>query len=233
MSFLPNNNTAFKRRLIKEDPVEEEEEDDCLFENQESENLSEIQVQAKQTSDFMHDAGVEHLKFQPASVIAPPKEASKKARRGHPPKKNASATRSVAESSGSASGSTPTNPLSNLPEFGLVLKAMSLKMRLSTAAAYRKSSKEWQVSVDLSKYVGTRSIVFMFYCHSNWEDFCGENRHRYSVDFRLPLTVGPTEFVLAYFKESVLKRTYKKSISIETNVRRRLLCETTKTRKVN
>ncbi|CAO0801825.1 unnamed protein product [Mucor circinelloides] len=96
---------------------------------------------------------------------------------------------------------------------------MSLKVRPSTAAAYRKSSKEWQVSVDLSKYVGTRSIVFMFYCHSNWEDFCGENRHRYSVDFRLPLTVGPTEFVLAYFKESVLKRTYKKSISIETNVR--------------
>ncbi len=63
MSFLPNNNTAFKRRLSKEDPVEEEEEDDCLFENQESEKLSEIQVQAKQTSDFMHDANVEHLKF--------------------------------------------------------------------------------------------------------------------------------------------------------------------------
>ena len=63
MSFLPNNNTAFKRRLIKEDPVEEEEEDDCLFENQESENLSEIQVQTKQTSDFMHDPNVEHLKF--------------------------------------------------------------------------------------------------------------------------------------------------------------------------
>ncbi|EPB84178.1 hypothetical protein HMPREF1544_09041 [Mucor circinelloides 1006PhL] len=170
MTFLPNNNTAFKRRLIKEDPVEEEEEDDCLFENQESENLSEIQVQAKQTSGFMHDASVEHLKFQPASSL-------------------------------------------------VLLKAMSLKVRPSTAAAYRKSSKEWQVSVDLSKYVGTRSIVFMFYCHSNWEDFCGENRHRYSVDFRLPLTVEPTEFVLAYFKESVLKRTYKKSISIETNVR--------------
>ena len=65
MSFLPNNNTAFKRRLIKEDPAveEEEEEDDCLFENQESENLSEIQVQTKQTSGFMHDANVEHLKF--------------------------------------------------------------------------------------------------------------------------------------------------------------------------
>ncbi|KAG1118293.1 hypothetical protein G6F42_013233 [Rhizopus arrhizus] len=133
MSFLPNNNTAFKRRLIKEDPVEEEEEDDCLFENQESENLSEIQVQAKQTSDFMHDANVEHLKFQPASVIAPPKEASKKA----------------PESSGSASGFTLTNPLSNLPEFGLVLKAMSLKVRPSTAAAYRKSSKEWQTQIAL------------------------------------------------------------------------------------
>jgi len=57
------NNTAFKRRLIKEDPVEKEEEDDCLFENQESENLSEIQVQTKQTLDFMHNANVEHLKF--------------------------------------------------------------------------------------------------------------------------------------------------------------------------
>ena len=63
MSFLPNNNTAFKRRLITEDSVEEEEEDDCFFENQESKNLSEIQVQTKQTSDFMHDANVEHLKF--------------------------------------------------------------------------------------------------------------------------------------------------------------------------
>ncbi|CAO0799095.1 unnamed protein product [Mucor circinelloides] len=71
---------------------------------------------------------------------------------------------------------------------------MSLKVGPSTAAAYRKSSKEWQ-------------------------DFCRENRHRYPVDFRLPLTVGPTEFVLAFFKEPVLKRTYRKSISIETNVR--------------
>ncbi|KAL9543968.1 hypothetical protein PS6_008991, partial [Mucor atramentarius] len=190
MSFLPNNNTAFKRRLIKEDPVEEEEEDDCLFENQESENLSEIQVQTKQTSDFMHDANVKHLKFQPTSVIAPPKEASKKARRGHPPKRNASATRSVAESSGSsASASTLASPLTNLPEFDLVLKAMSLKVRPSTAAAYRKPLEEWQ------------------------------NRHRYPVDPRFPLTVGPTEFVLAFFKESVLKRTYKKSISMETDVR--------------
>ena len=51
------------------------------------------------------------------------------------------------------------------------------------------------------------------------KDFCRENRHRYPVDFRLPLTVGPTEFVLAFFKESVLKRTYKKSISMETDVR--------------
>ncbi|KAL7326243.1 hypothetical protein PS15p_208608 [Mucor circinelloides] len=143
----------------------------------------------------MHDANVEHLKFQPTSVIAPPKEAFKKARRGHPPKKKkASATRSVAESSGSASGSTPASPLSNLPELGLVLKAMSLKVRPSTAAACRKPSKEWQ-------------------------DFCRENRRRYPVDPRFPLTVGPTEFVLVFFKESVLKRTYKKSISMETDVR--------------
>lgn len=63
MTFLPNNDSAFKRRLIKEDPVEEEEEDDCLFENQKSENSSEIQVQTKQTSDFMHNANVEHLRF--------------------------------------------------------------------------------------------------------------------------------------------------------------------------
>jgi len=33
------------------------------------------------------------------------------------------------------------------------------------------------------------------------------------------LTVGPTELVLAFFKESVLKRTYRKSISMETDVR--------------
>ncbi|EPB91262.1 hypothetical protein HMPREF1544_01967 [Mucor circinelloides 1006PhL] len=157
MSFLPNNNTAFKRRLSKEDPVEEEEEDDCLFENQESEKLSEI---------------------QPASVIAPPKEASKK----------------TPESSGSASASTLASPLSNLPEFGFALKAMSLKVCSSTAAAYIKPLEEWQ-------------------------DFCRKNRHRYPVDPRFPLTVGPTEFVLAFFKESVLKRTYKKSISMETDVR--------------
>ncbi|EPB85602.1 hypothetical protein HMPREF1544_07595 [Mucor circinelloides 1006PhL] len=161
MSFLPNNNAAFKRRLITEDSVEEEEEDDCLFENQESENLSEV---------------------QPTNVIAPPKEAPKKACRGRPPKRNVSATRSVAESS----ASTLASHLTNLPEFDLVLKAMPLKVRPSTAAAYRKLL---------------------------------ENRHGYPVDPQFSLTVGPTELVLAFFKESVLKRTYRKSISMETDVR--------------
>ncbi|KAL7311905.1 hypothetical protein PS15m_009615 [Mucor circinelloides] len=71
---------------------------------------------------------------------------------------------------------------------------MSLKVRSSTAAAYRKPSEEWQ-------------------------DFCRENRHRYPVDPQFSLTVGPTELVLAFFKESVLKRTYRKSISMETDVR--------------
>ncbi|CAO0794213.1 unnamed protein product [Mucor circinelloides] len=71
---------------------------------------------------------------------------------------------------------------------------MSLKVCSSTAAAYIKPLEEWQ-------------------------DFCRKNRHRYPVDPRFPLTVGPTEFVLAFFKESVLKRTYKKSISMETDVR--------------
>ena len=34
-----------------------------------------------------------------------------------------------------------------------------------------------------------------------------------------PYTVGPTEFVIAFFKEFVFKRTYKKSISLETDTR--------------
>ncbi|KAL9537516.1 hypothetical protein PS6_011727, partial [Mucor atramentarius] len=104
----------------------------------------------------------------PATVIAPPKEAPKKARRGRSPKRNASATRSVAESSGSsASASTLASPFTNLPEFDLVLKAMSLKVRPSTTAACTKPLEVWQASLNVSKYVATRSIIFMLYCHSN------------------------------------------------------------------
>jgi hypothetical protein len=34
-----------------------------------------------------------------------------------------------------------------------------------------------------------------------------------------PYTVGPTEFVIAFFKEVVFKRIYKNSVSAETDVR--------------
>ena len=34
-----------------------------------------------------------------------------------------------------------------------------------------------------------------------------------------PYTVGPTEFVIAFFKEFVLKRTCKKSVSMMSDVR--------------
>jgi hypothetical protein len=41
-----------------------------------------------------------------------------------------------------------------------------------------------------------------------------------------PYTVGPTEFVLAFFKEFVFKRTYNKSISVETDVRTQIGLQT-------
>ncbi|KAF1804678.1 hypothetical protein V8B55DRAFT_1586480 [Mucor lusitanicus] len=183
MSSLPANSTPLKRRLTEEDPLEEGplEEEDYLLEPQETENLSEA---------------------QPAIAIA---LSNASRRRGRPPKRNSTTIgRPVAETSGSAGTSTaasssttgaPQSSLStNLPEFDLVLEAMSLKLRPGTAAAYRKPLEDWQ-------------------------DFCRKNRHSYPVDSQFPLTVGPTEFVLAFFRDYVMKRTYKKSISMETDVR--------------
>ncbi|KAG2210572.1 hypothetical protein INT47_002514 [Mucor saturninus] len=53
----------------------------------------------------------------------------------------------------------------------------------------------------------------------HWKEFCENNRYRYSVDPKYPYTVGPTDFVVAFFKEFVFKRTYKKGVSIDTDVR--------------
>ncbi|KAL9536707.1 hypothetical protein MBANPS3_012434 [Mucor bainieri] len=83
--------------------------------------------------------------IQPASVVPPPKDAPKKNRRGRPRKNNASAARPVAGSSGSANATAvPVSPRANLPEFDLVLDALSLKVRPSTSAAYRKPLEDWQ-----------------------------------------------------------------------------------------
>ncbi|CAO3629735.1 unnamed protein product [Mucor fragilis] len=83
-----------------------------------------------------------------ASVIAPPKEAPKKARRGLPPKDTVPVARPAAESSESASATTPASSSTNLPEVDLVLEAKSFKLRPSTAAIYRKPMEDWQDFVE-------------------------------------------------------------------------------------
>jgi hypothetical protein len=64
----------------------------------------------------------------------------------------------------------------------------------------------------------TVELIF-FLILPSLKNFCDNNRHRYPVEPQFPCTVGPTEFVIAFFKEFVLKRTYMKSVSIETDVR--------------
>ncbi|KAG2190460.1 hypothetical protein INT47_006627, partial [Mucor saturninus] len=131
--------------------------------------------------------------------------APKKPRRGRPPKKTMLVESLTTESSGptydpptlpisSALVLSQSRPLGYTCEFELAIKALPMKVRASTAAIYRMPLE-------------------------NWKDFCEKNRHRYPVDPMYPYTVGPTEFVVAFFKEFVFKRTYKKSVSIENDVR--------------
>ncbi|KAG2211324.1 hypothetical protein INT46_009226 [Mucor plumbeus] len=58
------------------------------------------------------------------------------------------------------------------------------------------------------------------------KNFCEKNRNRYPVDPLYPYTVGPTEFVVAFFREFVFKRTYKKSVSMESDVRTQIGLQT-------
>ncbi|OBZ80115.1 hypothetical protein A0J61_11836, partial [Choanephora cucurbitarum] len=64
-------------------------------------------------------------------------------------------------------------------EFDLVMEALIIKVRPSTALAYRTLLE-------------------------HWKEFCDNNRHRFPVDPMYPYTVGPTEFVIAFFKEFVI-----------------------------
>ncbi|KAI9327252.1 hypothetical protein BD770DRAFT_449902 [Pilaira anomala] len=120
----------------------------------------------------------------------------KKARRGRPSKKNMA----VAEASGS--GTTIANPDSQSTgassttdiELEQAFDALSRRSRSSTVMAYRMPFE-------------------------HWKNFCDNNRHRYPVDPLYPYTVGPIEFVVAFFKEFVFKRTYMKNVSVVTDVR--------------
>ncbi|KAI7870889.1 uncharacterized protein EV154DRAFT_570817 [Mucor mucedo] len=131
--------------------------------------------------------------------------APKKPRRGRPPKITMSVESPIAESSGptydhpalpisSSLVLSQSRPLGYTCEFELEIKALPMKVRGSTAAIYGMPLE-------------------------NWKDVCEKNRHRYPVDPMYRYTVGPTEFVVAFFKESVFKRTYNKSVSIENDVR--------------
>ncbi|KAK9718278.1 hypothetical protein K7432_005624 [Basidiobolus ranarum] len=60
----------------------------------------------------------------------------------------------------------------------------------------------------------------------HWKSFCEKNRSGYPVDPLYPYTVDPTEFVVAFFKEFVLKRAYKKAISTESEIRTQIGLQT-------
>ncbi|CEP16262.1 hypothetical protein [Parasitella parasitica] len=81
-----------------------------------------------------------------------------------------------------------------LTEMDLVMDALSLKVRGTTMLAYRAPL-------------------------AHWKQWCDDNRYRFPIDSQYPYTVGPTEFVMAFFQEFVFKRTYNKSILMDTDVR--------------
>ncbi|KAG2210535.1 hypothetical protein INT47_002477 [Mucor saturninus] len=161
----------------------------------------------KETASEIHDTVIN------TSV----KEEPKKARRGRPSKSDmlnrsvvatsfdrSSFGGSSAISSGFGSSSatvtqghliiSQNNEHFDVTDFELAIKALLMKVRASTAATYIMPLE-------------------------HWKEFCKNNRYRYPVDPKYPYTVGPTDFVVAFFKEFVFKRTYKKGVSIDTDVR--------------
>ena len=112
-----------------------------------------------------------------------------------------------------------SRPLGYTCEFELAIKALPMKVRASTAAIYRMPLENWKVCCNSRFFYALCKLNLLFLTLSKLKDFCEKNRHRYPVDPMYPYTVGPTEFVVAFFKEFVFKRTYKKSVSIENDVR--------------
>ncbi|KAI9020982.1 hypothetical protein CLU79DRAFT_719723 [Phycomyces nitens] len=82
----------------------------------------------------------------------------------------------------------------DLDELDYAVEALMRKVRPSTALAYRQPL-------------------------AHWKGFCDANKHRFNIDSEYPYTVGPTELVVAFFTEFIFKRTYKKNISIGSDVR--------------
>jgi hypothetical protein len=73
---------------------------------------------------------------------APSEEVPKKARRGRPAKKNM-----LAESS-NANDAPESSSSANVSEFELALKALPMKVRASTVAAYRMPLEHWKVNLN-------------------------------------------------------------------------------------
>ncbi|KAI9021415.1 hypothetical protein CLU79DRAFT_719449 [Phycomyces nitens] len=89
----------------------------------------------------------------------------------------------------------------NLDELDYAVEALMRKVRPSTALAYRQPL-------------------------AHWKGFCDANKHRFNIDSEYPYTVGPTELVVVFFTEFVFKRTYKKNISIGSDVRTQIYQKT-------
>ncbi|OAD79494.1 hypothetical protein PHYBLDRAFT_162558 [Phycomyces blakesleeanus NRRL 1555(-)] len=127
--------------------------------------------------------------IQPTSIAAISEEVPKKVRRGQPSKRIMLVENSTAESSSSAKLSTSVG--SN----AFVALQSSLSINVSE---FEPALKTLPIKVHAS----TAAIYRMPLEH-----------------WKYPYTVGPTEFVIAFFKEFVFKRMYMKSVSVETDVR--------------
>ncbi|KAI8326868.1 hypothetical protein EDC96DRAFT_581180 [Choanephora cucurbitarum] len=115
-------------------------------------------------------------------------------RRGRPKKaQQVSVSTSELPALGESMISASANSSSVLNEFDHAMEALQLRVRPSTATIYRMPL-------------------------AHWKEWCDLNRHRFPVDLQYPYTVGPTEFVIAFFKEFVFKRTCKKSVMTNSEV---------------